>query len=104
MNLVSTWPGDRLSGKPTLKRVGGSTRMFGNINRAKPSSHIKCVTASDVKPTASDDPNNTPPAAAKNERRVVAATGVAAARGRAYSGFAGIGGTSIFFFAAGADG
>ena len=46
--------------------------MFGNMNRAKPSSHIRCVTASDVKPIASDEPNSTPAAAAKNDRRVVA--------------------------------
>ena len=47
MYFVSTCPGDRPSGKPTLNRVGGSIKMFGNMNRAKPSSHIKFVIATD---------------------------------------------------------
>src|SRR5688572_27567657 len=100
MNFVSTWPGERLSGKPTLNRVGGSIRMFGNMNRAKPSSHIKFTAANDVKPTARDEPNSAPAAAARKVLRVVSSpAGTTAALALAYSGFAGIGGTSSLFFA-----
>ena len=68
MNFVSHLAGRKLSGKPTLNCLGGSVRMLGNMNRAMPSVHSKCVTASDVKPTASDEPNSTP-AACREERR-----------------------------------
>src|SRR4029453_11595998 len=105
MYFVSTWPGASESGKPTLKRGGGSIRMFGNMKRAVPNSHIMCVAASDEKPIASDEPNSTPAAADRNERRVVpSAAGATAGRGLAYSGLGGIGGTSSFFLAAGSVG
>src|SRR4051812_1773207 len=71
-------------------------RMFGNMKRARPSSHIRCVIASDENPTASEEPNRKPKALAMKVRRVAA--GVAAGAGRAYSGLAGIGGMVSFFF------
>ena len=65
------------------------------MNRAKPRTHSKCVTSSDEKPTASELPRNTVPTDEKKPRRSVdvLTAGVGA---MAYSGLAGIGGTSIF--------
>ena len=56
--------------------------MFGNINRAKPSNHIKFVTASDVNPTANDEPNSAPIIAA-----IKSAIGITAAAFRRILGF-----------------
>ena len=39
LNLVSTWPGAKLLGKPTLNLLGGSVSTLGNMNRAVPSVH-----------------------------------------------------------------
>ena len=68
-----------------MKFVGGSVNTFGNRNRANPNNHNTCVTASDVKPTASGVPNNTE----RNPRRSLTFSGSVASTGRF-----GIGGTS----------
>src|SRR5688500_10741942 len=75
--------------------------MFGNMNRASPSSHIRWVTTSDEKPIASEEPKAKPARpliVAMNPRRVCGSPDAAAA-GRTCAGLAGIGGTSIFFLA-----
>ena len=60
MNLVSTWPGAKLLGKPTLNLLGGSVSTLGNMNRAVPSVHSPNVVAIDVKPTPKNEPSITP--------------------------------------------
>ena len=75
MNFVSTWPGAKLLGKPTLNLLGGSVRMLGNMNRAVPSVHRPNVVASDVKPMPRNEPSITP---VKKLRRLSSAAGLAA--------------------------
>ena len=66
-------------------------RILGNMKRAKPNSHSKCVTASDTNPTAKEEPTKTPVKSPKKPRRSVASR-AAGVGGAAYAGFSGIGG------------
>src|SRR5436190_1444022 len=58
MNFVSTCPGAKELGKPTLNLLGGSVRIFGNMNRTVPSVHSPRVAAIEVKPTPSAEPSS----------------------------------------------
>src|SRR5262249_3082635 len=94
LNRSSTCPGGNLSGVPTLNLLGGSRKIFGNMNRTVPSVQAAAVADRAVKPSASADIPN------KNARRSAAASFAAfAAPGFAYAGFTGIGGTTIASFA-----
>ncbi len=70
MNLVSTWPGAKSLGKPTLNLLGGSISTLGNMKRAVPSVQRPSVVATEVKPMPRNEPSIM---SAKKPRRLAVA-------------------------------